>query len=63
MNFSCLGAFGKNKETGNVEGYSESIKSISEAARQNKIEQLIVMGSWYNQDNGQTQGSGISGKF
>ena len=58
---SCLGAFGKNGKTGNVEGYSDSIKIIAEATRQNKIEQLIVMGSWYNEDLGQTTGSGITG--
>merc|ERR1711892_376276 len=57
---SCLGAFGKNGKS-HVEGYSESIKCIAEATRQNKIEQLIVMGSWYNEDLGQTSGSGISG--
>ena len=36
---SCLGAFGKNGKTGNVEGYSDSIKIIA-----------VVSGYWHGEE-------------
>jgi len=59
---SCLGGrgFGKN-ENKIVTGYSESIRTITAGMRHNGLTRIMVMGSWYNEDNGVNSGSGISG--
>lgn len=56
---SCLGFF--RSPRAEVDGYSRSIELISDACRQNQVKQLIVMGSWYNEDCGRDAGQGLSG--
>ena len=52
--------FGKNEKK-IVTGYSESIRTITAGMRHNGLTRIMVMGSWYNEDNGVNSGSGISG--
>ena len=51
---------GKNEKK-IVTGYSESIRTITAGMRHNGLTRIMVMGSWYNEDNGVNSGSGISG--
>merc|ERR1712212_1313439 len=44
-----------------VTGYSDSIRTITAGMRHNGLTRIMVMGSWYNEDNGVNSGSGISG--
>ena len=59
-NNSTLKGFGKNEKK-IVTGYSDSIRTITAGMRHNGLTRIMVMGSWYNEDNGVTSGSGISG--
>ena len=58
---SCLGGFPKNPETKLTDGYSKSIGPITGAMRAQNITRILVMGSWYNNNNGSDAGSGFGG--
>lgn len=60
---SCLGGFPKNPETKITDGYSKSIGPITRAMRTQNINRILVMGSWYNNNNGSDAGSGLGGYF
>jgi hypothetical protein len=60
---SCLGGFPKNQETKLTDGYSKSIGPITGAMRAQNITRILVMGSWYNNNNGSDAGSGFGGYF
>ncbi|CAG5102153.1 Oidioi.mRNA.OKI2018_I69.chr1.g167.t1.cds [Oikopleura dioica] len=60
---SCLGGFPKNPETKMTDGYSRSIGPITGAMRTQNITRILVMGSWYNNNNGSDAGSGLGGYF
>ena len=60
---SCLGGFPKNPETKMTDGYSKSIGPITEAMRAQNITRILVLGSWYSNNNGSDAVTGFGGYY